>query len=175
MDGTNHFGEQNLSVFDAFRTKSRLVSCTYYQNASACWFLPLFSHDAHDLDNVITGFLLKHHLYFHHKGVEDSKLHFTTLEPPKYSNSNSPNLCFCLLKGDKKTFSLVQKIFSTNKNVFLSPFNKQKQRFGELEFKYFGGSDVANKLYNAYIIFQNLNKQKREFHSGLTLYVWWKI
>ena len=26
--------------------------------------------------------------------------------------------CFCLLKGDKKTFSLVQKIFSTNKNVF---------------------------------------------------------
>ena len=71
MDGTNHFGEENLSVFDAFWTKSRLVSCTYYQNASACWFLPLFSHDAHDLDNVITGFLLKHHLYFHHKGVED--------------------------------------------------------------------------------------------------------
>ena len=28
----------------------------------------------------------------------------------------------------------------------MSPFNKQKQRFGELEFKYFGGSDVANKL-----------------------------
>ena len=71
---------------------------------------------------------------------------FTTYDPPKYSNYNSPNLCFCLLKGDKKTFSLVQKIFSTNKNVFLSPFNKQKQRFGELEFKYFGGSDVANKL-----------------------------
>ena len=62
-------------------------------------------------------------------------------------------------------------MIETNKNVFLSPFNKQKQRFGELEFKYFGGSDVANKLYNAYIIFQNLNKQKREFHSGLTLYV----
>ena len=38
---------------------------------------------------------------------------FTTWDPPKYSNSNSPNLCFCLLKGDKK---------------------------------YFGGSDVANKL-----------------------------
>ena len=36
---------------------------------------------------------------------------FETSEPPKYSNSNSPNLCFCLLKGDKKTFSLVQKIF----------------------------------------------------------------
>ena len=33
-------------------------------------------------------------------------------------------LSFCLLKGDKKTFSLVQKIFSTNKNVFLSPFDK---------------------------------------------------
>ena len=71
---------------------------------------------------------------------------FTTSEPPKYLNSNSLNLCFSLLKGDKKIFSLVQKIFSTNKNVFLSPFNKQKQRFGELEFEYFGGSDVANKL-----------------------------
>ena len=62
---------------------------------------------------------------------------FTTTDPPKYSNSNCPNLCFCLLKVNKKTFSLVQKIFSTNKNVFLSPFNKQKQRFGGLEFKYF--------------------------------------
>ena len=30
--------------------------------------------------------------------------------------------------------------------VFLSPFNKQKQSFGELEFIYFGGSDVVNKL-----------------------------
>ena len=28
------------------------------------------------------------------------------------------------------------------KKVFLPPFNKQKQRIGELEFKYFGGSDV---------------------------------
>ena len=41
---------------------------------------------------------------------------FTTSDPPKYSKSNSPNLCFCLLKGDKKTFSLVQKIFS-NKDL----------------------------------------------------------
>ena len=52
--------------------------------------------------------------------------------------SNSPKI----------PFSLVQKKFSTNKNVFLSPLNKQKQRFGELEFEYFGGSDVANKLEN---------------------------
>ena len=69
-----------------------------------------------------------------------------TSEPPKYSNSNSPNLCFCLLKGDKKTFLLVENIFWTNENVFLSPFNKQKQRFGELEFEYLGGYDVVNKL-----------------------------
>ena len=34
-------------------------------------------------------------------------------------------LSFCLLKRDKKTFSLVQKIFLTNKNVFLSPFDKK--------------------------------------------------
>ena len=34
----------------------------------------------------------------------------------------------------------------SNSNVSLSPFNKQKQRFGELEFEYFGGSDVMNKL-----------------------------
>ena len=72
---------------------------------------------------------------------------FATLDPPKYSNSNSPNLCFCLLKGDKKTFLLVENIFWTNENVFLSHFNKQKQRFVELEFEHFGGSDVVNKLY----------------------------
>ena len=71
---------------------------------------------------------------------------FTTSDPPKYSNSNSPNLCFCLLKGDKKTFLLVENIFWTNENVFLSPFNKEKQRFGELEIGFFGGSDVVNKL-----------------------------
>ena len=60
---------------------------------------------------------------------------FTTSDPTKYSNSNSPILCFCLLKGDKKTFLLVENIFWTNENifwtnenVFLSPFNKQKQR-----------------------------------------------
>ena len=81
---------------------------------------------------------------------------FTTSDPTKYSNSNSPILCFCLLKGDKKTFSLVQKIFSTNKNVFLSPFNKQKQRFEGFEFKYFGGSNVANKL-------QGSNTRKRSY------------
>ena len=40
----------------------------------------------------------------------------------------------------------LQNIFWTNENVFLSPFNKQKQRFGELEFEYFGGSDVVYKL-----------------------------
>ena len=58
---------------------------------------------------------------------------FATSEPPKYSNSNTPNFCFCLLKGDKKTFLLAENIFWTNENVFLSPFKKQKQRFGELE------------------------------------------
>ena len=59
-----------------------------------------------------------------------------TSDPPKYSNSNSPNLCFSLLKGDKKKNLFVENIFWTNENVFLSPFNKQKQRFGELEFEY---------------------------------------
>ena len=52
---------------------------------------------------------------------------FATSEPPKYSNSNSPNLCFCLLKGDKKTFLLVENTFWTNENVFLSPVNKQRK------------------------------------------------
>ena len=78
---------------------------------------------------------------------------FTTSDPPKYSNSNSPYLCFCLLKGDKKTISLVQTIFSNNKNVFLSPCNKRKQRFGELKLEYFGGSDVVNKLIKANFLF----------------------
>ena len=61
---------------------------------------------------------------------------FGTWEPPKYSNSNSPNLCFCLLKGDKKTFLLVKNIFWTNENVFLSPFNKQKHCVKQRSDKY---------------------------------------
>ena len=85
---------------------------------------------------------------------------FATLEPPKYSNSNSPNICFCLLKGDKKTFLLVENIFWTNENVFLSPFNKQKQRLGELEFKYFGGSDVVNKLKVDEFFYRNFSSGK---------------
>ena len=48
---------------------------------------------------------------------------FTTSDPPKYSNSNSPNLCFCLFKGDKNTFLLVENFFWTNENGI----------FGELE------------------------------------------
>ena len=110
MDGTNHFGEQNLSVFDAFRTKSRLVSCTYYQNASACWFLPLFSHDAHDLDNVITGFLLKHHLYFHHKWVEDLlKLHLLHLKSGPFENCLADFCRSALLKVLKINFLYPKK------------------------------------------------------------------
>ena len=57
---------------------------------------------------------------------------FTTSDPTKYSNSNSPILCFCLLKGDKKTFLLVKNIFWTNKNglkMFSCPpsINKTKE------------------------------------------------
>ena len=44
-------------------------------------------------------------------------------------------LCFCLSKGDKEIFLLVENIFWTNESVFLtyesvflSPYNKQKQR-----------------------------------------------
>ena len=37
------------------------------------------------------------------------------------------SLCFCLSKGEKKTFLLVENIFWTNEKVFLSPFNKQKK------------------------------------------------
>ena len=40
-------------------------------------------------------------------------------------HKNLSLICFCLLKGDKKTFSLVQKIFWTNKIVSLSPFHKK--------------------------------------------------
>ena len=76
---------------------------------------------------------------------------------------------FCLLKGDEKTFPLVQKIFSTNKNVFLSPFNKQKQRFGELEFEYFGGSDVVNKLQNRFS-FENQNIKQMSLLKGILTY-----
>ena len=61
---------------------------------------------------------------------------FTTSDPPKYSNSNSPYLCFCLLKGGKKSFLLVENIFWTNENVFLFPFNKQKHCFKQRSDKF---------------------------------------
>ena len=48
-----------------------------------------------------------------------NKLVFNNLS--KYANSNSPILCFYLLKGDKKTFFICPKIFSTNKKCFLVP------------------------------------------------------
>ena len=127
MDSTNHFGEQNLSVFDAFRTKSRLVSCTYYQNASACWFLPLFSHDAHDLDNVITGFLLKHHLYFHHKGVEDlSKLHLLHLKSRSFENCLAD---FCTSAPNKLPIGRFPRkccVTTFQNNLFLNNLSKIK-------------------------------------------------
>ena len=45
----------------------------------------------------------------------------------KYSNSNSPNLCFYLLKGEKKTFLDQWKMFSSppsiNKNNYLEIWN----------------------------------------------------
>ena len=47
--------------------------------------------------------------------------------------------------------------------VFLSPFNKQKQKFGELEFEYFGGSDVVHKLY--YQIHQVISQISRTYES----------
>ena len=53
---------------------------------------------------------------------------------------------FLFIEGDQENIVIGRKYFWTNENVFLSPFNKQKQRFGELEFDYFGGSDVVNKL-----------------------------
>ena len=58
---------------------------------------------------------------------------------------------------------MVENIFWTNENVFLSPFNKQKQRFRELEFKYFGGSDVVNKLIVKKIMQPTSPKIKNEF------------
>ena len=35
--------------------------------------------------------------------------------------------------------------------LFLIKQKNLNKRFGEFEFQYFGGSDVANKLYNNYI------------------------
>ena len=43
-------------------------------------------------------------------------------------DENLSLLCFCFLRGDKKTVLLIENIFCTNKNVFLSPLKKQKQR-----------------------------------------------
>ena len=53
--------------------------------------------------------------------------------------------------------------------MFLSPLNKQKQRFGELEFEYFGGSDVANKLLKS----GNTEKQHLPQIGSLFAEYWW--
>ena len=66
-----------------------------------------------------------------------------------------------------KTFLLVENLFWTNENVFLSPFNKQKQRFVELEFEYFGESDVVNKL--VVVACETEKEMAVEFHSELWL------
>ena len=98
-------------------------------------------------------------------------------------HKNMSLLCFCLLKGDKKTLSLVQKIFlfvknifCTNENFFLSPFNKQKQRLGELEFKYFGGSDVVNKLKVDEFFYRNFSSGKEnDGQTTLVLCCWFEV
>ena len=71
-----------------------------------------------------------------------------TSDPPNIRIPILQIFVFVIEGGRENIFLLVENIFWTNENVFLSPFNKQKQRFGELEFEYFGGSDVANKLSN---------------------------
>ena len=44
---------------------------------------------------------------------------------------------FLFIEGvQENIFHWSKKYFRPIKNVFLSPFNKLKQRFGELEFKY---------------------------------------
>ena len=61
-----------------------------------------------------------------------------------FTTSESPNIRILILKslflfiegGQENIFHWSKKYFRPLKNVFLSPFNKQKQRFGELEFEY---------------------------------------
>ena len=53
---------------------------------------------------------------------------FTTSDPPNIRIPILQNFIFVIEGGQENIFSLVQKIFSTNKNISLSPFDKQKQR-----------------------------------------------
>ena len=56
-------------------------------------------------------------------------------------------------RGTRKHFNWSKKYFRPIKNVFLSPLNKEKQKFGELELEYFGGFDVVNKLKISFLVF----------------------
>ena len=81
---------------------------------------------------------------------------FTTSEPPKYSNSNSPNLCFDFF------YWICNKQFEVNIRLrfrkgcvipeqlalLLIKQKNHNKRFGEFEFEYFGDSDVVNKIFN---------------------------
>ena len=79
---------------------------------------------------------------------------FATLEPPKFSNSNSPKLCFDLF-NESATNELEANIRLRFRKGFVIPvwlallLIKQKnhnKRFGGFEFEYFGDSDVVYKL-----------------------------
>ena len=74
---------------------------------------------------------------------------FVTSEPPKYSNSNSQNLCFDFF-NDTVTNNLRQILDSGAIDSTFDQAKNHNKRFGEFEFEYFGGSDVTNKLDVSY-------------------------
>ena len=71
-----------------------------------------------------------------------------------FTTSDSPNIRIPILQifvfviegGQENIFSLVQKIFSTNKKMFSCPPSITKTKIWRIRIRIFGGSDVVNKL-----------------------------
>ena len=80
----------------------------------------LFNHESFFVGWVGSFSYFRRVLLVCHKKISDVMCH-----------ENLSLFCYCFLRGDKKTFLLVQKIFSINKNDFLSPLKKQKQSSDE--------------------------------------------
>ena len=88
---------------------------------------------------------------------------FTTSDPPKIRIPILQIFVFVIEGGQENIFSLVQKIFSTNKKKFSCPPSITKTKIWRIGIRIFGGSDVVNKLFvSLYFNLKSISK-KYEF------------
>ena len=71
---------------------------------------------------------------------------FTTSNPPNIRIPILQIFVFVIEGGQENIFSLIQKIFSTNKKMFSCPPSITKTNIWRIGIQIFGGFDVVNKL-----------------------------